>query len=204
MEFVYDIGGGTPVIKEYQVAEAMATVGVPAVIGGAGHGLDLAATTAASDLVGITLSAANAPQTTQNADGSETEELVKVIVNPHAAYRARLSGGTNSNTALTEGTVVTQDTGGDDIDTGVDYSSPSMDEGTIFCVSGTNKGVARKITSLTGQNADVLTPFQLNAGVTIDTDNNNFRVLELDLKEGTNSDAIIVPFDSLWGNGGSI
>ncbi len=50
---------------------------------------------------------------------------------------------------------------------------------------------------------------QINASVQVDTDNNNFRVLELLLRDKadngvTNSYAIIVPFDSIFAGGGSI
>lgn len=240
MEFAYLLTGGAPIVKKFQVGAAMATAGVPVLVGGSGEeGLVLASTTGAADMVGVTIDTAAAPTTSQNSDGSDTATEIAVIVNPLAVYRARLAGSATAGAALTAGVAASANTAGTTIDADTDYSSPSMDEGTIFGYSGANAGRARKITSLSSTAAVVTVPFpadiaagdeflvvpftpgenqfvqltsnlaEVNTAVTIDTDNNNFRVIELGLKaasdNGTaNSVAYLVPFDMIWSAGGSV
>lgn len=244
MDYAYNLYGTAPLIKKYQVGEDMATAGVPVLIGGAGNeGLALASTTAAADLVGITLDTATLV-TAQQTDNSDPAATVTVIIQPGAVYKARLSGGATSGTALAQHTVTTASTDGLTVTTsGSTWNSPSYDEGVVWGYAGANAKVARKITSVAANAATVTVAFpidiavgdtflrapfvgspvgmedqfvqltttldEINTAVTIDTDNNNFRIVDLHLldssEEGNlNSFANVIAFDSVFGGGGSV
>jgi len=234
MDYAFAFSGGSPIIKKFQIGEAMADGGVPVVVGGAGNaGLSLAATTTASDLVGITSNDQATLVTAQQTDNSDPGREISVTVNPDAVYRARLSGGATSGTDLATFTVTTASTTGLVVTAGV-FDSPTLDEGTIHCISGANVGITRKITSVSATAATVTVAFpndinvgdqfiavpyspgedqfvqltsdltQLDASVAVDTDNNNFRVIGLEFDGVDNSFALIVPFDHIFAAGGSI
>jgi hypothetical protein len=232
------LAGNAPLIRRFQIGEAMATAGVPVVVGGAGNaGVVLAATTTASDLVGITTDSQATLVTAQQTDNSDPERAVSVIINPDMILKAILSGGAAANTALTTGTVDTASTTGLDVNTEINYTN--FDEGAIFGHSGANAGVLRKITVGDATDASVTVAFpvdiavgdvfvhvpfipgenqfvqlttnldQVDASATVDTDNNNFRVFELLMKDAsedgtTSSHVLLIPFDSIWAGGGSI
>lgn len=148
MKFVGMLSGNAPTILKMQVGETFAFAGVPAVVAGANDGgIKKGTTTAAVSTVGITEDTATylTAQQTNNVDPSA---YVSVIINPDAIYRAKLSGAAAENTALTIGTETLGSTTGLLVTTNVDYSSPSMDEGSIICSFGANQGAFRKITSL--------------------------------------------------------
>jgi hypothetical protein len=232
MDFAFAFSGGSPVSKKFQIGETMANAGVPVVIGGAGNeGLALPTTTAAADLVGLTENAATL-LTAQQTGNVDPAAYVSAIINPDAVYKARLSGGATTGTDLTTYTVTTASTTGLDVVTGDDFSN--FDEGTIHCISGNNLGISRKITvgDATDASVTVAFPFdiavgdkfivvpytpgenqfvqltsdflELDASAAVDTDNNNFRVLDLILNGVSDSYALIVPFDHLFAAGGSI
>lgn len=234
MDYAFAFSGSTPIIKKYQIGEAMADGGVPVVVGGAGNaGLSLAATTTASDLVGITSNEQDTLVTAQQSDNSDPGRTVSVVINPDAVYKARLSGGATAGTDLTTFTVTTASTTGLVVTAG-DFNTVDRDEGTIHCFSGANVGISRKITSTstTVANVTVAFPFDIDVGdqfiavpfspgedqfvqltsdltqidtsVATDTDNNNFRVVGLELAGVDDSFALIVPFDHIFAAGGSI
>lgn len=245
MDYVSSLSGNTtPVVRKYQIGEAMANAGVPVVIGGANNeGIALAATTTASDLVGVTQDAQATLVTAQQTDNSDPARLVTVCVDPQAVYRARLSGGATAGTALTVRSVTTASTTGLVVTTGDDWSSPSVDECMLWGYSGANVKIARKITSVSTLAATLLValpqdtavgdeflwaPFcaspagmenqfvqltsdltEVDGSVAVDTDNNNFRVFEVDFRDASEegnlkSFALLVPFDSIFAAGGSI
>jgi len=149
MEFAYTLNGNTPMRKSFQIGEAMATAGVPVVVGGGGnHGIALASTTAAVNQIGVTVDAQATLVTAQQTDNSDPTRMVSVIISPDAVFRARLSGGAAENTALTQYTVSTASTTGLVVTTGDSWSSPTFDEGTLWGFDGSNTGVERKITSV--------------------------------------------------------
>lgn len=242
MQFVKMLcGNTTPTIMDFQIGDDMANAGVPVLIGGAGEeGVILATTIAAADLVGITMNAPGSVVTAQQSDNSDPARIARVCISPDAVYRARLSGGATEGTALTAHTVDTANAAGTSIET----DSAFVDETSLFCHSGANVGIGRKITSISGNHATVsvalpydtavgdvfitapycaapygmedqfvqLTTnlYELNASVTVDTDNANFRVVELLYKDNSDdpdrllSAADIVPFDSIYAAGGSV
>jgi hypothetical protein len=154
------LNGGAPVIKSYQINATVADVGVPLLVGGAGEaGLDLPSTTAVNDMVGVNLDTATYV-TSQQTDGSTAERTVKVIINPDAIYRARLSGDGTTGTALTLFDITTATTDGLDITTGDDWNSTDMDEGLVWGYDGANVGQIRKITSTTTLAATVTVAFE--------------------------------------------
>lgn len=235
MFYVSNFSGSAPVRKRLQIGEAMATKGVPVLVGGAAKvGVVLASTTAAADLVGITDSAQDTLVTAQQSDNSDPARRVSVIISPDAVYKAKLSGGATSGTDLAAKQVITASADGLTVTTGFDYSSPTMDEGTIHCIKGANAGVTRKITSVGATAATVILAFpndiavgdqfihlpfhpgedqfvqlttsldEVNATVAVDTDNNNFRVIGLELNGVGDSFVLLIPFDSIYAAGGSI
>ena len=164
MRLAYTLHGAAPKVKDFQVA-ATAAVGVPLLIPAAnGAGLAAASATSCANLVGVTLDAATYG-TAQNADDSDPAAVVKVIINPDAVFIAKLAGGATAGTALTARTVVTASTTGLAVDTGFDYNSPSVDEGTIWGLVGANAGIVRKITSVSLTVATVTVAFPLDINV---------------------------------------
>lgn len=238
MEVAGFFSGGAPVIKKYQIGEAMANAGVPVLVPAAGNaGLALASTTGAADMVGVTLDSQATLVTAQQTDNSDPERQVSVVVNPDVMLRVKLSGSSTEDTALLQGTVDTASTTGLDVNTDIDYTN--FDEGAIFCFSGANTGILRRIGVGDSTDATVVVAFpfdtavgdvflhlpfwpgdnqfvqltaaftQIDCSVAVDTDNNNFRVIELDMRDSSddgrnNSHAIITPFDHLFAGGGSV
>lgn len=166
MEFAYDLSGNsTPFIKKYQVAASNTVLGVPYLqnAGSGGTGIVLGTTTGAANALGVNVDTAGTYVTAQQTDNSDTQRLTSVIVNPHAVYRALLSGGTTAGTALT---LYTATSGGSDgltvvMDSSV--ASPDMDETYFFCLSGTNAGRKRKCTSTSSTTATFIVAWQFDA-----------------------------------------
>lgn len=160
MDFVCDVAGSpNPIIKKFQVGESMATAAVPVLIGGSNNeGLALATTTAAADMVGVTIDTATLVAA-QQSDNSDPAAYVSVIINPNAVYKAKLSGGATSGTALTLYDVTTASTDGLDITTGDTWTGTEFDEGVVWGYDGANAGVARKITSTSATAATVIVAF---------------------------------------------
>lgn len=159
MQFAGLLCGGAPVIKKYQVPSSITVLGIPLVASAAGSaGLSLGTTTAVTDMIGCNLDLATFA-TAQVAGGSP-EALVSVIVNPDAIWSIVMSGGAASNTAETLRTVTTGATDGLSVTTNTDWSSPTLDEATIWGVTGSNAGEARKITSVSSTAATVTVAFR--------------------------------------------
>jgi len=154
------LSGGAPVIKAYQVAATMSNVGAYARAGGgtSGAGLILATTTSVKDGIGVTLNAATYT-TTQGTGADSAERLVRVIINPDAILRIRMSGGATAGTALTLYDVTTASSGGTAVTTGDDWSSTTFDEGAVFGYDGANIGQLRKLTSVSSTAGTVVVPF---------------------------------------------
>ena len=152
------LSGGAPVIKSYQVAQTFGTAGVPALLSANGEaGVDLATTTGAVDMVGVTLDTATY-STTQGTGANSAEASVRIIINPDAIIKIRMNQGATEGTALTLYTETLASATGTVI-TGGDVNTTDMDQGTIWCYSGANVGQARRITSTSTVAATVLVPF---------------------------------------------
>ena len=124
-----------------------------------------ATTTSLVDFVGSVLGASSrnpdgggAGSLTYSPTQGDTEGLVRVYVPPAIIYRARMSGGATladlqtitASAASAAGTTITA----------TDTPENDMDDGTIWCLSGANAGLSRKITTFTANTSAVVTvPF---------------------------------------------
>lgn len=149
MEFQYDLSGGsTAVIKRYQVAATNTTVGMPFLVpASSGSGIRVATTTSTLKSVGVNVDTAGTYVTAQQSDSSDTERSCGIIINPFAVYSLLMSGGATEGTAMILHTAASGGSDGLTIVSDVNTDSPELDEGTCFCLSGANVGIARKITS---------------------------------------------------------
>lgn len=218
MKFGYLLSGGAPTIKKYKMAAGHAKGIVVLVPAANATGLSTSTTTSFADAVGVTLDAilsAAQPVAYSTTQGA-VEYLQSVIVSPDAVFHA-LMVGSAANATLEERTVGTASSNGLTIvgTAGMtDPSSPDMDEGTAWYVSGSNAGQSRTITSTTTTlTVTVIMPFAANAvgqkylltpyapgakSVTMSTDLKNVRC-EL---AKTGADARVVDMD-LFGKGDS-
>lgn len=221
MEYCYSLAGtGAPILHKFQIGETMATAGVPIVVGGSNNeGAALASTTAAASYIGITLDTATlvTAQDPGSITGADTARFVTVIINPMSVIRAKLAGSSTSGAALSAKQVTSAAADGLTITTGFDYSSPTMDEGSIWGYIGANAGIRRKITSVSSTVATVIVAFpndtttsdfylhcpfatcekqyvqlttlldQVDATAAVDTNNANFTVLEIDHRDASDS-----------------
>lgn len=164
MNYAYDLAGGAPVIKRYKISATHPNAGVYSTVTIAnGTGVVLGLATTAVDQIGVSVSTGTYT-TTQAAD--MIEGVVDYIINPLAVFRLLMSGATAEGTALGLTTNITANTDGLIVTkTGAsgagdpDPNSPTMDEGTIACVSGANVGQTRKVTSVAATTATVIVPF---------------------------------------------
>lgn len=150
MDFAYDLSGSsTAFVKKFQVAASNTTLGVPYIknAGSGGTGIVLATTTGAAAALGVCVDTAGTYVTAQQTDNSDTQRLTSVIINPHAVYRALLSGGAGDGTAMTLFTAVSGGSDGLTIVMDSSVASPDLDETYLYCLTGANAGQRRKITS---------------------------------------------------------
>jgi hypothetical protein len=170
MEYAFDLtGGSTAVIKRYQVAATKATAGVPVLVGvAAGSGLVVATTTSTAKAVGVTVDTSGTYVTAQQTDNSDTERSVGVILSPTAVYRMLMNGGATEGTAMVLHTAASGGSDGLTIVSDVNTDSPELANGTCFCLSGANVGIARKITSNATTTMTFVVPWprDVNAGDT--------------------------------------
>lgn len=166
MEYAYDLSGtSTAFVKKYQVAATNTTLGVPYLqnAGTGGTGIVLATTTGAANALGVNIDTAGTYVTAQQSDNSDTERLTSVIVNPHAVYRALISGGSTSGTAQTTYTAASGGSDGLTIVMTASVASPDVDETYIFCLSGVNQGSKRKCTSTSTTTATFIVAWRYDA-----------------------------------------
>ena len=162
----YILGGAGPVIKKYFVAAGtpdFTVAGAPAIAAAtAGAGvLPMAAGTLA-DYVGLSLDTAVYTTSQATVATGTGPGIISLVVNPDVAIRFRMSGATTAGTALplvtnsaasSGGTAVTITTGD------IVPNSPTMLDGTIICLTGSNVGLRRKITTVSATVFTVVVPF---------------------------------------------
>lgn len=162
MQHAYNFSGGSNVVKKYKVAASHA-VGIILIRTAAdAGGLSTSTTTSTANAVGLTLdqgmaAAAGGTVAYSTTQGNQ-EAIYGVIINPDAVLRAQMVNGATGTTATVR-TVTSASTPGTTITTGDDWSSPTQDEGTVWCVSGANVGQSRKITSVGTTASTVTVPF---------------------------------------------
>ena len=165
MEFVGTLSGSAPIIKKYQIAASTTIVGVPHLItASSGSGLAVATTTSLADAVGVNLDIATYVSA-QQTNGTSAERTNTFVINPDAIYKVRLSGGAAAGTALPLQTVTTAASDGLVVTTAAEWSSPSMDEGSVWGYSGANVMSLRKITSVSTTAGTVIVPFDYDTVV---------------------------------------
>lgn len=167
MEFVYDLSGGsTAIVKKYQVAATNTTVGRPYLkTADGGTGIVVATVSGAVDYIGVNIDTAGTYVTAQQSDNTDTQRLQSLIINPLGVFRARLCGGA-ANEDLAAHTVTTASSDGLSVThSAFDASSPTMDEGTIWGLAGSNVGKARKITSVSSTATTVIVAFPFDTVV---------------------------------------
>jgi hypothetical protein len=149
MDFAYDLAGTTnATIRRYQVAATNTVVGKPFLVpASSGSGLVTSTTTSTAKAVGVNIDTAGTYVTAQQSDNSDTERACGIILNPTAVYRMLMTGGATEGTAMVLHTAASGGSDGLTIVSDVNTDSPELDEGTCFCLSGANAGIARKITS---------------------------------------------------------
>ena len=144
MQFVYLIGGGAPLIRDFAISATLIQ-GTP-VEASVGTEDGVAAWSNANTggpMVGLTMSAATYT-TTQATDGSDAQARVPLLINPNAAFRARMSGGAIVGTDLVLYTVDVANSAGTSVDTDT-ASGGAKEEGVMWGYSGTNVGQYRNI-----------------------------------------------------------
>lgn len=148
MDFTHTTDGSAPILRRYDIGATISRLGVPLVIPAAGQaGIVPGTTTAANGFVGVSLETGTFA-TAQNADGSDPAVSTTVNINPNSVFRAKLSGTAVSGGALVIETEDTGSTTGLVVTTGTNFTSPTMDEGVIWGLTGNNTGIVRKITSV--------------------------------------------------------
>lgn len=177
MELAYLLGGGAPVLKKYQIGENwLAVAGLPVEIPTLADtaGVLMAETTTCTDCLGVTvdqphanagktLASSTTRLTAQQSDGTDPSQLVTVIVNPSAVWRARLSGGATSGTALSSQANTAASTDGLTITTTANNSA--YDDGVAWGANGANAGILRKITAVTTTSTPIIAfPFDIAVG----------------------------------------
>ena len=160
METVRYLSGGAAYRATYQVASTV-IANIPLLVGAAnGAGLATSTTTSATQMVGVNYDAATYV-TAQQTDGTTAERTVTVDIRPDAIIKARISGSTATGGALTTAVVTTATTDGlTVIASATDFTTPSMDEGTIFGYTGVNARQLRKITGEADGTATVDVAFE--------------------------------------------
>lgn len=159
------LSGGAVIIKKFQVAQSVTSIGIPLLASTAGEaGLDAPTTTNVADLVGLNYDTATYV-TAQQTDGTSAERTCAVAINPDIIIKSLISGGGTSGTALTLYDVTTASTTGTAVTTGDNWSSPEFDEGAVWGYDGANAGQIRKITSTSSSAATVTVAFDYDTAV---------------------------------------
>ena len=168
MQAAYGLSGGKLTIKKYKMAAAHAA-GILVIRGAeAATGLTTCTTTGAADTVGLTLDQGlnqGDPITTYSTTQGDPETIYSVCVNPDLVVRALLVGSA-ANAVMTLSTVTSAASNGltaTSTSSGLDYSSPSCDEGIIWYTSGGAASQSRWVTSVAATVVTVIVPFAANA-----------------------------------------
>ena len=162
----YILGGAGPVIKKYHVAAGtpdFTVAGCPAIASATTTaGVAPMAAGTIAEYVGLSLDMAVYTTTQATIAANGAPGVISLVVNADPVIRLRMSGSTTAGTALplitnsaasAGGTAVTI-TSGDIVP-----NSPTMLDGTIICLTGSNVGQRRKITTVSATVFTVVVPF---------------------------------------------
>lgn len=169
MEFTGDtLSGGYGATKDYKIA-ATVVAGQPVLFtstaGDAGGWITDPTTTNMDDAVGLVLGATaripdggRAGSLTYSTTQGDTEGYARVVISPHAIFKARMSGSATTGAALATYTNTTANAAGTTFT--ATLGTATMDGGTIFMTAGSNTGLSRRITTFTASTSLVVTvPF---------------------------------------------
>jgi hypothetical protein len=209
MEWAYNLSGGGCVQKKYRVDGGTSVIaGVPICsnsVTANGDGVAVGTTTTAIAMLGCSLDTASSTDA-QLTTGADNADTIAVIVNPDACWQAKFTEGATEDTALTIITQTTADT------TGTAPGPTTTDEFEVWGYTGANAGYSRRCDAANSvvnafpfdiaagdqfleagcvigaadhfpQLSTLLT--QYNANAAADTDNDNFVVVEMLLRDST-------------------
>jgi hypothetical protein len=155
-------------ILDYKI-DATVVEGEPViatVTGATGGYIADATTTSLTNCAGLVIGASSfnphgggAGSLTYSTTQGDTEGLARVIINPDLVFRARMSGGATTGTALTTLSNTAASSGGTTI-TDADVGSAAMDDAVVWCSKGANLGQSRRVTTFNSATSFVVTvPF---------------------------------------------
>ena len=155
-------GASVTTTQRAKISASVVDVGVPMVVSAAGGaGLAQGTTTTWTDAVGLALDEA-----TYSTTQGDVEGAVRVHISPTACYKWLVSGGATEGTAaLVLTNSVASATGATVTITTGETAPTNFDEGLLYCTGGANKGLSRKITSVTATTAVVTVPFPTDLAV---------------------------------------
>lgn len=156
MRLGYHLCGGGELLKQYKIGASIAA-GVPVIDGTAG--VIPVTTTDAADNAGLAMDAATYTTTQATLLANGGEDFVSVNIRPDLVIWARACGGATEGTALVTLSNTSASSAGTTI-TDADVGTASVATGTVWCVTGANRGQSRIITTFnSAQDVVVTVPF---------------------------------------------
>ena len=151
------LSGGGQYVKQFKIGASIVNVGVPVIDGTAG--VIPCTTTDAADAAGLGLDTAVYSTTQATVLAAGGEDFVSVDVRPDLVIKARACGGATDGTALVTLSNTAASSAGTTI-TDADVGTASVATGTVWCVTGANRGQSRIITTFnSAQDVVVTVPF---------------------------------------------
>jgi hypothetical protein len=164
MQYAYDLGGGIPVVKTVKLGAAV-NAGVVVMHDTSHVGNVIAATvSAAVDSLGLAVSSGTY---TATPSATSPEGTAEVVMNPFAVIRARVSGSATAGANFATTHLFTQTAASTTVITSAAVPAYTANAGgTIFCLSGVNKGQSRVVTShVDSTSVTVTVPFLSSVAV---------------------------------------
>ena len=149
--------GGAGLHKKFKIGASIVSAGIPVIDGTAG--VIPCTTTDAADTPGLGLDTATYSTTQATVLAAGDEAFVTVSIRPDLIIKALMSGGATEGTALTTLSNTSASAGGTTI-TDADVGTATPVTGTVWCVTGNNRGQSRIITTFnSAQDIVVTVPF---------------------------------------------
>ena len=153
------LSGSAGIKKRYQVNETLANIGAVMVVSATGEGgVGLGGAQVATDMVGLNLTTATYT-VTQGTGADSAERLVDIIINPDAVMRFRMNNGATEGTALALQEVTVASAGGTAVETGAEWSNPTVLDGVVWGYDGANVSQIRGVTTVSSTVGTVVVPF---------------------------------------------
>jgi hypothetical protein len=150
--------GGAPLLKKFKIGASVASAGIPLIDGTAG--VIPCTTTDAADTPGLGLDTATYSTTQATVLAAGGEQLVTVSTRADLVLRARISGAATDGTTAILQTNTTASAGGTVVTDATNVGTADFSTGSIYCITGANKGQSRIITSFSSATSFTVTvPF---------------------------------------------